>query len=180
MMLSDEDIRAELFFEGGIAIEVFDPDKLQPCSYDLRLGPTLLVPKLTGVAVDPADPPLPLDSHLDYDLGFGPYELEPGGFVLGATFESVTLSNHIAARIEGRSSLGRLGLLAHATAGFVDAGWDGVLTLELANVGLSPILLRAGMDIAQLAFFRLETPASAPYGGRYQGSVGVAATRPPK
>lgn len=177
MMLSDEDIRAELFYEGGIAIEVFDPDKLQPCSYDLRLGPTLLVPKLTGEPIDPADPPS--DAHLDFDLGFGAYELEPGGFVLGATFESVTLSDRIAARIEGRSSLGRLGLLAHATAGFVDAGWDGVLTLELANVGPSPILLRAGMDIAQLAFFRLETPTSTPYGGRYQGAVGVQATKLP-
>src|SRR5690606_3731114 len=111
-----------------------------------------------------------------------PFILHPGEFVLGATFEQVTLADDIAARLEGKSSLGRLGLLTHSTAGFIDPGFSGHVTLELSNVATLPIKLWPGMKIGQLCFFRLTSPAEKPYGSaayssRYQNQRGPTASR---
>jgi dCTP deaminase len=111
-----------------------------------------------------------------------PFILHPGEFVLGSTLERVSLPNDLVARLEGKSSLGRLGLLIHSTAGYVDPGWDGYLTLELSNVANLPITIYSGMKIGQISFFRLTTEAEVPYGSRstkskYQGQHGPTASR---
>ena len=181
MLLSDGDIRKELE-SGRVGLEPLDLSMVQPSSIDVRLDrffrlfdnhkyqhidPSLDQPDLTRL--------VEVEAH-------EPFVLHPGEFVLGATYEVVTLPDDVAARLEGKSSLGRLGLLTHSTAGFIDPGFSGHVTLELSNVATLPITLWPGMKIGQLCFFRLSSPAEHPYGSqkygsRYQGQRGPTASR---
>ncbi len=180
-VLSDGTIR-RLVEEGRIAIDPWDPSMVQPASVDLRLGRSFRVfhnHKLS--AIDLAEPPQGVTEHVEIgeDQSF---VIHPGEFVLGATSEWVELPNDIVARIEGKSSLGRLGLIVHATAGFVDPGWKGTLTLELNNLTRVPIKLYPGLLIAQLSFMALDRPAERPYGSpelgsHYQGQVAATESR---
>lgn len=181
VLLSDTDIRAELS-AGRIRLDPFEPSMIQPSSVDVRLermfrlfdnhkyahiDPSVAQPDLTRlIEVDPEEP----------------FVLHPGEFVLGATYESVTLPSDVAARLEGKSSLGRLGLLTHSTAGFIDPGFSGQVTLELSNMATLPIKLWPGSKIGQLCFFRLSSPAEHGYGSsahqsRYQGQRGPTPSR---
>jgi dCTP deaminase len=181
VLLSDGDIRKELE-SGRVGLEPLDLSMVQPSSVDVRLDrffrlfdnhkyqhidPSLDQPDLTRL--------VEVEAH-------EPFVLHPGEFVLGATYEVVTLPDDVAARLEGKSSLGRLGLLTHSTAGFIDPGFSGHVTLELSNVATLPITLWPGMKIGQLCFFRLSSPAEHPYGSqkygsRYQGQRGPTASR---
>jgi dCTP deaminase len=159
-VLSDRDIRAALE-AGSVRIEPYDAQDLQPSSVDLHLDRSFRVdqPDLTELLSVEDDEP---------------FILHPGEFVLGQTLEWVELPDDLVARLEGRSSLGRLGLLIHSTAGYVDPGWKGNLTLELSNVANLPIALYYGMRIGQISFFRMSSPVERPYGSpelrsRYQG-----------
>ena len=181
MLLSDRDIRAELE-QGRVVLDPYEPGLLQPSSFDVRLDRYFrLFDNHKYAVIDPAEhqPELTrLVETRDEDA----FILHPGEFVLGSTFESVSLPDDIAARLEGKSSLGRLGLLTHSTAGFVDPGFTGHITLELSNVATLPIKLWPGMKIGQLCFFRLSSPALKPYGSgeyasRYQGQRGPTASR---
>lgn len=181
MLLSDRDIHVSLE-SGRIGLEPRDDEMIQPSSVDVRLDryfrlfdnhkypvidPSAAQPELTRlVAVDPDQP----------------FMLHPGEFVLASTLEVVTLGDDIAARLEGKSSLGRLGLLTHSTAGFIDPGFSGHVTLELSNVATLPITLWPGMKIGQLCYFELSSPAERPYGAgasgsRYLGQRGPTASR---
>ena len=181
MLLSDRDIRAEIDTE-RVRLEPYDPGMVQPSSIDVRLDKFFrLFDNHKYPVIDPAkdQPELTRLVEVDPDDGF---VLHPGEFVLGSTLETVSLPDDIAARVEGKSSLGRLGLLTHATAGFVDPGFSGHVTLELSNVATLPINLWPGMKIGQLCFFRLSSPAenpygSAKYGSHYQGQRGPTASR---
>ena len=162
-VLSDGTIR-RLVDDGRIRIDQWDPAMVQPASVDLRLGNSFRVfhnHRIT--AVDLGDPPSELTEQVIVEDG-ATFVIHPGEFVLGVTAEHVELPDDVVARIEGKSSLGRLGLLIHSTAGFVDPGWRGRLTLELANILNLPITLYAGMPVAQISFMRLSTPADRPYG----------------
>lgn len=168
-VLSDGTIR-RLVDEGRIGISPWDPAMVQPASIDLRLGSSFRVFHNHRIqAIDLADPPGGLTEHVEID-GSEPFVIHPGEFVLGRTEEHVTLPADIVARIEGKSSLGRLGLIVHATAGFVDPGFSGSLTLEITNFNSVPIVLRAGLPIAQLSFMTLDRPAERPYGHPELGS----------
>jgi len=181
VLISDRDIRAEIADE-RIVLDPYDPAMVQPSSVDVRIDryfrlfdnhkyahidPSLDQPDLTRlVEVAPDEP----------------FILHPGEFVLGSTYEQVTLPDDVAARLEGKSSLGRLGLLTHSTAGFIDPGFSGHVTLELSNMATLPIKLWPGSKIGQLCFFRLTSPAehaygSGAYGNRYQGQRGPTASR---
>ncbi|HOA85827.1 MAG TPA: dCTP deaminase [Microbacteriaceae bacterium] len=181
MLLSDRDIKLELD-AGRIGLEPFTPDMVQPSSVDVRLDRYFrLFDNHKYPFIDPALDQPDLTQLIEADPD-EPFILHPGEFVLGATFEQVTLPDDIAARLEGKSSLGRLGLLTHSTAGFIDPGFSGHVTLELSNVATLPIKLWPGMKIGQLCFFRLTSPAenaygSGPYGNRYQGQRGPTASR---
>ena len=181
MLLSDRDIRAELA-SGRVALEPFDEAMIQPSSIDFRLDKFFRVFENHRYPhIDPAADQSDLTRMVE-PVGEEPFILHPGEFVLGSTLEVVTLPDDLAARVEGKSSLGRLGLLTHATAGFVDPGFSGHVTLELANVATLPIKLYPGMKIGQLCFFRLSSPAehpygSAKYGSRYQGQRGPTPSR---
>ena len=181
MLLSDRDIRAELE-SGRVALDPYEPAMLQPSSIDVRLDRYFrLFDNHKYPFIDPAEDQPDL-THLIEVSPDEPFILHPGEFALGSTFEQVTLPDDIAARVEGKSSLGRLGLLTHATAGFVDPGFTGHVTLELSNVATLPIVLHPGMKIGQLCFFRLSSPADHPYGSgeygsRYQGQRGPTASR---
>ncbi len=181
VLLSDRDIRAELD-AGRVALEPTEPAMLQPSSVDVRLDRFFrLFDNHKYPVIDPASDQPELTRLVEVD-GEEPFVLHPGEFVLGSTFERVTLPDDIAARLEGKSSLGRLGLLTHSTAGFIDPGFSGHVTLELSNVATLPILLWPGMKIGQLCFFRLTSPAEQPYGSpaygsRYQGQRGPTASR---
>ncbi|MCL2454109.1 MAG: dCTP deaminase [Micrococcales bacterium] len=181
MLLSDRDIRAELD-EARVVLEPFDPAMIQPSSVDVRLDKYFrLFDNHRYQVIDPSAEQPDLTHLLQVD-GDEPFVLHPGEFVLASTFEQVTLPHDVAARLEGKSSLGRLGLLTHSTAGFVDPGFSGHVTLELSNVATLPILLWPGMKIGQLCFFRLSSPAEHPYGSttrgsRYQGQRGPTASR---
>ncbi|WP_447004848.1 dCTP deaminase [Saccharothrix isguenensis] len=181
MLLSDRDLRKEVG-SGRLVLEPFDDVMVQPSSIDVRLDrffrvfnntrythidPTMQQDDLTSL-VEPADEE--------------PFVLHPGEFVLGSTFELVTLPDDLAGRLEGKSSLGRLGLLTHSTAGFIDPGFSGHITLELSNVANLPITLWPGMKIGQLCLFRLSSSAEFPYGSsqagsRYQGQRGPTPSR---
>jgi len=181
VLLSDRDIRAELD-AGRVILDPYDPDMVQPASIDVRLDRWFrLFDNHRYPVIDPAVEQDGL-THL-VDVGpDDPFVLHPGEFVLGATYESVTLPDDVAARLEGKSSLGRLGLLTHSTAGFIDPGFTGHVTLELSNTATMPIKLWPGMKVGQLCFFRLSSPAAAPYGSgahgsRYQGQRGPTASR---
>lgn len=181
MLLSDRDIRSELA-SGRIGLDPLDLGMVQPSSIDVRLDRFFrLFDNHKYQHIDPAldQPDLTRLVEVDSDEAF---VLHPGEFVLGATFEVVSLPDDVAARLEGKSSLGRLGLLTHSTAGFIDPGFSGHVTLELSNVATLPITLWPGMKIGQLCFFRLSSPAEHPYGSekygsRYQGQRGPTASR---
>jgi dCTP deaminase len=181
VLLSDRDIRAELD-SGRVILEPYDPEMIQPSSIDVRLDKyfRLFDNHKYGV-IDPATEQSELTRLVEVE-GDDPFVLHPGEFVLGSSYECVTLPDDVAARLEGKSSLGRLGLMTHSTAGFIDAGFSGHVTLELSNVATLPINLWPGMKIGQLAFFRLSSAAehpygSAQYGSRYQGQRGPTASR---
>ena len=181
MLLSDRDIRAEIS-TGRVGLDPWDPTMVQPSSVDVRLDRYFrLFDNHKYPFIDPAEeqPELTRLVEVDPDEAF---ILHPGEFVLASTLEQVSLPDDIAARVEGKSSLGRLGLLTHATAGFIDPGFTGHVTLELSNVATLPITLWPGMKIGQLCFFRLSSAAERPYGSgatgsRYQGQRGPTASR---
>jgi dCTP deaminase len=168
-VLSDGTIR-RLVDEGRIRIDPWDPEMVQPASVDLRLGASFRVFHNFRVpAIDLADPPKNLTEHVVVEDGES-FVIHPGEFVLGRTEEWVELPDDVVARIEGKSSLGRLGLIVHATAGFVDPGWKGTLTLEITNLTRVPIVLWPGKPIAQLSFMTLDRAAERPYGHPDLGS----------
>jgi dCTP deaminase len=180
-VLSDGTIR-RLVDEGRIAIEPWDPALVQPASVDLRLGDSFRVFHNHRVtAIDLRTPP----ENLTEEVVVGdeqPFAIHPGEFVLGRTLEHVRIPDDVVARIEGKSSLGRLGLIVHATAGFVDPGFVGTLTLEITNLTRVPIMLYPGLLIAQLSFMALDAPAQHPYGSEalgshYQGQVAATESR---
>lgn len=169
MILSDRTIREELA-AGRILIDPLGPNAVQPSSVDLRLDHAFLVFRnYTRGLIDVREDLSDLTELVEV-CGDDPFILHPGEFVLGSTLERVVLPTDLVARLEGKSSLGRLGLLIHSTAGFVDAGWDGQLTLELSNVANLPITLYPGMKIGQISFIRMTTPADVPYGSAAVGS----------
>jgi dCTP deaminase len=181
MILSDRTIREEID-AGRIGIEPFDPDCVQPSSVDLHVDGSFRV--FHNHRYPLIDVKREMEGLTDLvDVAEGePFILHPGEFVLGSTLERVRLPEDLVARLEGKSSLGRLGLLIHSTAGYVDPGWEGHLTLELSNVANLPITIYPRMKIGQISFFRLSTPADAPYGSRkagskYQGQRGPTASR---
>ncbi len=180
-LLSDRDIRAEIS-AGRVNLEPFDEGLIQPSSIDVCLDRYFrLFDNHKYAVIDPADEQPELTRLVETE-GNEPFVLHPGEFVLGATVEQVTLPDDVAARLEGKSSLGRLGLLTHSTAGFIDPGFTGHVTLELSNVATLPITLWPGMKIGQLCFFRLSSAAEKPYGSgaagsRYQGQRGPTASR---
>jgi dCTP deaminase len=180
-VLSDATI-VRLVQEGRIGIDPWDEGMVQPASVDLRLGDSFRVfhnHKVT--AIDLGEPPQGITEQIRVADG-EPFVIHPGEFCLGRTLESVSLPDDIVARIEGKSSLGRLGLIVHATAGFCDPGWHGTLTLELNNLTRVPIRLYARLPIAQLSFMTLDAPAKRPYGhaslgSHYQGQVEATESR---
>ncbi len=181
MLLSDKDIRSEIE-QGRIGLDPLDMDLLQPSSIDVRLDRFFrLFDNHRYAYIDPATQQDDLTRFVEVKSDEA-FILHPGEFVLGSTFETVSLPADVAARLEGKSSLGRLGLLTHSTAGFVDPGFSGHVTLELSNVATLPIKLWPGMKIGQLCFFRLSSESenpygSAKYGSRYQGQRGPTASR---
>ena len=173
MVLSDRSIREELA-SGRLCIEPMSDDALQPSSVDLRLDRLFRVfTKSERSLIDVREPCDECTELITVDEG-KPFIISPGEFVLANTLETITLPDDLVARLDGRSSLGRLGLLVHATAGYVDPGWSGKLTLELSNVSPMPIAVYSGMKICQISFLRLSTPVDRPYGSpglgsKYQG-----------
>jgi len=181
VLLSDRDIRAELD-SGRVGLDPLDPAMVQPASVDVRLDRFFrLFDNHRYAHIDPRQEQDELTRLVEVDPDEA-FILHPGEFVLGSTYEQVTLPDDLAARLEGKSSLGRLGLLTHSTAGFIDPGFSGHVTLELSNVATLPITLWPGMKIGQLCFFRLSSAAQSPYGtganqNRYQGQRGPTASR---
>jgi dCTP deaminase len=181
VLLSDRDIRKEIE-STRISLEPYDAEMIQPSSVDVRIDRYFRVFENHRYPhIDPAIEQAEL-TRLVEPAADEPFILHPGEFVLGSTYEVVSLPDDVAARLEGKSSLGRLGLLTHSTAGFIDAGFSGHITLELSNAATLPIKLWPGMKIGQLCFFRLSSPAEAPYGSgasgsRYQGQRGPTPSR---
>jgi len=181
VLLSDRDILAEID-AARVALDPFEPAMVQPSSVDVRLDRFFRVFENHRYPhIDPAADQPDLTRLVEPE-GDEPFILHPGEFVLGSTYEVVSLPDDVAARLEGKSSLGRLGLLTHSTAGFIDPGFSGHVTLELSNVATLPIKLWPGMKIGQLCFFRLSSPAEHPYGSekycaRYQGQRGPTPSR---
>jgi dCTP deaminase len=180
VVLSDGDIRAAIA-AGRIGVDPFDPACVQPASVDIRLDRRFRVFRSSRHAyIDLAGT---LDDITELvEASDGPFILHPGEFVLGSTRERIRLPDDLVSRVEGKSSLGRLGLLIHSTAGFIDPAWDGHITLELSNVNTIPITLYPGMRIGQLSFFMLSRPAERPYGSpelgsSYQGQSGPTPSR---
>ncbi len=168
-VLSDRDIRAAMQ-AGRVRVDPYDPACLQPSSVDLHLDREFRVFRNNRYPyIDPrqAQPDLTEIVAVEDDE---PFILHPGEFVLGQTLEWVELPDDLVARLEGKSSLGRLGLLIHSTAGYVDPGWKGNLTLELSNVANLPIALYCGMKIGQISFFKMSSPVERPYGSKELGS----------
>ena len=181
MLLSDKDIKAQIE-AGRIGLEPLEMGLLQPSSMDVRLDKFFrLFDNHKYPFIDPKEQQDELTRLVEVDPS-EPFILHPGEFVPGSTFEFVKLPDDIAARLEGKSSLGRLGLLTHSTAGFVDPGFQGHVTLELSNTATLPIKLWPGMKIGQLCFFQLSSASENPYGSqkygsRYQGQRGPTASR---
>jgi dCTP deaminase len=177
-VLSDGTIR-RLVDAGRIVIDPWDPELVQPASVDLRLGNSFRVfHNHRTSAIDLREPPTNLTEAVTGEM----FVIHPGEFVLGVTEEYVELPDDIVARIEGKSSLGRLGLIVHATAGFVDPGFKGTLTLDITNLTRVPIKLYPGLLIAQLSFMTLDAPAERPYGSEalgshYQGQTAATESR---
>ena len=180
-VLSDGTIR-RLVDEERIKIRPWDPAMVQPASVDLKLGTSFRVFHNHRLpAIDLAQPPSGVTEHVQIDEDAS-FVIHPGEFVLGTTVEWVELPDDIVARIEGKSSLGRLGLIVHATAGFVDPGFSGTLTLEITNLTRVPIVLWPGRPIAQLSFMTLDQSAERPYGhpdlgSHYHGQVEATESR---
>jgi dCTP deaminase len=169
MLLSDRDITAAIA-EGRLGIEPYDAGLVQPSSIDVRLDRYFRVfNNARYTHIDPALQQDDLTTLVEPD-GDEPFVLHPGEFVLGSTLEVVSIPDDLAARLEGKSSLGRLGLLTHSTAGFVDPGFVGNLTLELSNVANLPVTIYYGMPIGQISFMRLDSPVERPYGSGEAGS----------
>jgi len=181
VLLSDRDILSEIDAQ-RVALDPFDAAMVQPSSVDVRLDRFFRVFENHKYPhIDPAQDQPDLTRLVEPEAD-EPFILHPGEFVLGSTYEVVTLPDDVAARLEGKSSLGRLGLLTHSTAGFIDPGFSGHVTLELSNVATLPIKLWPGMKIGQLCFFRLSSPSEHPYGSekygsRYQGQRGPTPSR---
>jgi len=181
MVLSDATI-ARLLAEGRVEIDPYDEALLQPSSVDVRVDRLFRVfhnnrYPFIDVKVEQAE----LTELVEVDDSH-PFVLHPGEFVLGSTLERIRLPDDLVARLEGKSSLGRLGLLIHSTAGFIDPGWDGHVTLELSNVANLPITIYRGMKIGQVSFMQLSEPADKPYGSgelgsKYQGQMGPTPSR---
>jgi dCTP deaminase len=179
MILSDRDIR-EALAAGRVVIDPFDPACVQPSSVDLHVDAQFRVFANSRYPYIDVRQEMPDLTELVETKPEEPFILHPGEFVLGSTLERVVLPDDLVARLEGKSSLGRLGLLIHSTAGYVDPGWDGYLTLELSNVANLPITLYPGMRIGQISFFQLTSPAETPYGAagnKYQGQRGPTPSR---
>jgi dCTP deaminase len=181
VLLSDRDLRKEVE-SGRLLLDPFDGEMVQPSSIDVRLDRYFRV--FNNTKYTHIDPSLQQDdlTSLVEAAADEPFVLHPGEFVLGSTFERVTLPDDLAGRLEGKSSLGRLGLLTHSTAGFIDPGFSGHITLELSNVANLPITLWPGMKIGQLCLFQLSSSAEFPYGStqagsRYQGQRGPTPSR---
>lgn len=181
MILSDKSIKEEIG-KGSIGIEPFYPECIQPSSIDVHLGGKFLTfNKVQHAAINVKE----RQEGLMTEVSVGknePFILHPGEFVLGSTVERVRMPNHIAGRIEGKSSLGRLGLLIHSTAGYIDPGWDGNLTLELSNVSPLPIKLFPEMKIGQISFIKMTSEVENPYGSgslksKYQGQTQPSESR---
>src|SRR5690554_6032795 len=169
MVLRDQSIR-EAIEAGRLAIEPYDPSMVQPSSIDVRVDRRFRVfHNARYPYIDVRQEMEGLTELIEVE-GDEPFILHPGEFVLGQTLERVTIPNDLVARLEGKSSLGRLGLLIHSTAGFVDAGFSGNLTLELSNVANLPITIYHGMPIGQMSFMRMDQPVERPYGSRETGS----------
>ncbi len=179
MILSDRDI-VKYIESKHIKVDPFDENKIQPASLDIhldnkfRIFDTLKIPFID----------LKKEYHITnlIHIEDDPLLLHPGDFVLGSTFEHISISNHLVARIEGKSSLGRLGLLVHSTAGFIDPGWSGPLTLELRNISNLPITLYYKMPVAQIAFMLLSSPSQNSYGSdklnnKYQNQASPAESK---
>ena len=179
--MSDRDIRASIE-AGQIGLDPLDMSLLQPSSFDVRIDRFFrLFDNHKYAFIDPAEQQDDLTRFVEVAQD-EPFILHPGEFVLGSTYEFVKLPDNVAARLEGKSSLGRLGLVTHSTAGFVDPGFNGHVTLELSNMATLPIKLWPGMKIGQLCFFQLSSPSETPYGSekylnRYQGQRGPTASR---
>ena len=181
MLLSDRDIKAEIS-AGRVKVEPFDGAMIQPSSVDVRLDRFFRVFENHKYSViDPSieQPDLTREVAVEANEEF---ILHPGEFVLASTYEIITLPDDIAGRLEGKSSLGRLGLLTHSTAGFIDPGFSGHITLELSNVANLPVKLFPGMKMGQLCLIKLSSPAENPYGSalygsRYQGQRGPTASK---
>ena len=169
MILSDRDIREQIA-SGRIEIEPFTPDAVQPSSVDLHLDSRFRVFRNNRYPYIDVRQEQPELTELLEINGDEPFVLHPGEFVLGSTLERVALPDDLVGRLEGKSSLGRLGLLIHSTAGYVDPGWDGNLTLELSNVANLPIALYQGMKIGQISFQKLSSPVEVAYGDARIGS----------
>jgi dCTP deaminase len=183
VILSDRTLREQLA-AGRIVIDPFDERLIQPSSIDVRISNLFRVFRNhTRGVIDVKSDTTSLTELIEIPAdGSEPFMLHPGEFVLGSTLERVGVPDDLVARIEGKSSLGRLGLLIHSTAGFVDAGFDGHVTLELANVASLPITLYAGMKIGQVSFMQMTSPADQPYGkgatgSKYQGQRGPTPSR---
>ena len=181
MILSDRTIK-ESITSGRIVVDPYDESYVQPSSIDLRVDRFFRVFENHRYPyIDPKQPQEDLTTLVEVSEQ-EPFMLHPGEFVLGSTLERVQLGEDIVARLEGKSSLGRIGLLIHSTAGFVDPGFDGYLTLELSNVATLPIAIYPGMKIGQISFYQLTTPADHPYGStsagsKYQGQRGPTPSR---
>ena len=181
MILSDRSIRAAVA-DGQIRLEPFEPNSIQPSSVDVRLSDKFVIfDNHTWTTIDVKREQRGLTRVVECGHD-GSFILHPNEFVLAATVERLELGDDLVARLEGKSSLGRLGLQVHSTAGFVDAGWKGHLTLELVNVANLPIILYAGMKVAQLSFVKMTTPAENPYGSpgaqsKYQDQDGPVPSR---
>ena len=175
MVLSDRSIRAGIE-AGRIVIDPYDESMVQPSSIDVRVDSRFRVFHNSRYPYIDVRQPMDDLTELVDKQGDEPFILHPGEFVLGQTLERVTLPDDLVARLEGKSSLGRLGLLIHSTAGFVDAGFSGNLTLELSNVANLPITIYHGMPIGQISFMRMDGPVDQPYGSgdsaaKYQGQA---------
>ena len=182
MVLSDRTIRAEIA-SGRVEIDPFDPELVQPSSVDVRVDRRYRVfNNARHPFIDVRQPMEGLTELVEVENDEEPFILHPGEFVLGQTLERVTLPDDLVARLEGKSSLGRLGLLIHSTAGFVDPGFSGNLTLELSNVANLPITIYHRMPIGQISFMRMDGPVEHPYGSeatgaKYQGQAEPTASR---
>ena len=181
VVLSDRTIR-RLLGEGRIEIDPYDESLMQPSSVDVRVDRFFRVFRNSRYPfIDVKEPMDDLTELVEVEDS-EPFILHPGEFVLGSTLERISLPDDLVARLEGKSSLGRLGLLIHSTAGFIDPGWDGHVTLELSNVANLPITIYVGMKIGQLSFVQLSEAAERPYGAagigsKYQGQAGPTPSR---